>query len=144
MPIQIEFQCGIDRDDSHLAHNGRVFWKLTDADSGALAWLAFTRPDARSALARRKVWTLIPYLQVFMANWFVSVDHKLTEQSQWIHTNIDVYEARELALLVPQPHAEDIKRITRPEAVLTLDDIDRHKVTTVLGKGTAQAMRTRR
>lgn len=55
-----------------LTHNGRAFWKLTDADSGALAWLAFTRPDTRSALARRKVWTLIPYLQVFMANWFVN------------------------------------------------------------------------
>lgn len=127
-----------------LAHNGRAFWKLTDADSGALAWLAFTRPDARSALARRKVSTLIPNLQVFIANWFVSVDHERTDQSQWIHTNIDVYEARELALLVPQPLAEDIKRITRPEAVLTLDDIDRHKVTTVLGKGTAQAMKARR
>ena len=127
-----------------LAHNGRAFWKLTDADSGALAWLAFTRPDARSALARRKVWTLIPYLQVFMANWFVSVDRERTDQSQWIHTNIDIYEARDLALLVPQPQAEDVKRITRPEAVLTLDDIDRHKVTTVLGKGTAQAMKARR
>ena len=126
------------------AHNGRAFWKLTDADNGALAWLAFTQPDARSALARRKVWTLIPQLQVFIANWFVSVDHELTDQNQWIHKNIDVYEARELALRVPQPTAEDIKRITRPEAVLTLDDIDRYKVTTVLGKGTAQAMKARR
>ncbi|MCP9276931.1 hypothetical protein [Mycolicibacterium arenosum] len=127
-----------------LKNNGRAFWKLTEADSGELIWLAFTRPDARSALARRKVWTLIPHLQDFMANWFVSVDHELTDQNQWIHTNIDVYEARELALLVPQPKVEDIKRITRPEAVLALDDIDRYKVTTVLGKGTAQAMRTRR
>ena len=127
-----------------LAHNGRAFWKLTDADSGALAWLAFTRPYARSALARRKVWTLIPYLQVFIANWFVSVDHELADQSQWIHTYIDVYEARELALLVPQPTSGDMKRITRPESVLTLDDIDRQKVTTVLGKGTAQAMKARR
>jgi hypothetical protein len=90
------------------------------------------------------VWTLIPQLQVFMANWFVSADHELADQSQWIHTNIDVYEARELALLVPQPTAGDIKRITRPESVLTLDDIDRHTVTTVLGKGTAQAMKARR
>lgn len=57
---------------------------------------------------------------------------------------IGVYEARELALLVPQPQAEDMKRITRPEAVLTLDDIDRHNVTTALGKGTAQAMKDRR
>jgi hypothetical protein len=127
-----------------LAHNGRAFWKLTDADSGALAWLAFTRPDVRSVLVRRKVWTLVPYLQVFMANWFVSVDRELTEQNQWIYTNIDVYAARELALLVPQPTAGDMKRITRPEAVLTLDDIDRHKVTTVLGKGTAQAMKAPR
>lgn len=127
-----------------LTHNGRAFWKLTNVDSGALAWLAFTRPDARSALARRKVWTLIPHLQVFTANWFVSVDHERTDHSHWIHTNIDVYEARELPLLMPQPHAEDMKRITRPEAVLTLDEIDRHKVTTVLGKGTAQAMKARR
>ncbi|MGV0874042.1 hypothetical protein [Mycolicibacterium sp. XJ879] len=74
----------------------------------------------------------------------MSVDHEITDQNQWIHTNIDVYEARELALLVPQPNVEDIKRITRPEAVLTLDEIDRHKVTTVLGKGTAQVLKTRR
>lgn len=127
-----------------LAHNGRAFWKLTDVDSGALVWLAFTRPDARPGLARRKVWTLIPYLQVFMANWFVSVDHERTDQYQWIHTNIDIYEARELALLVPQPNVEDMKRITRPEAVLTLDDIDRYKVTTVLGQGTARAMKAPR
>lgn len=127
-----------------LAHNGRAFWKLTDADSGELAWLAFTRPAARSTPSRRTVWTLIPHLQVFIANWFVSVDHERTEQNQWIHTNIDVYEARDVALEVPQPRLEDMKRITRPEAVLTLDDIDRHKVTTVLGKGTAQAMKARR
>ncbi len=61
-----------------LLHKGRAFWKLTDADSGALAWLAFNRPVARSALARRKVWTLIPDLQVFIANWFVSVDRERT------------------------------------------------------------------
>lgn len=127
-----------------MVHNGRAFWKLTGAGSGALAWLAFTRPDARSALARRKVWTLIPHLQVFMANWFVSVDRELTDRSQWIHANVDVYEARELALLVPQATAVDMKRITRPEAMLTLDDIDRHKVTTVLGQGTARAMKAPR
>lgn len=37
-----------------------------------------------------------------------------------------------------------MKRIIRPESVLAPDDIDRHKVTTVLGKGTAQAMKARR
>jgi hypothetical protein len=52
----------------------RAFWKLTDADSGELAWLAFTRP----------------------------------------------------------------------EAVLTLDQVDRHTVATVLGKSTAQALKARR
>lgn len=133
---EIGQEIGANRPPNVLLHNGRAFWKLTEADSGALAWLAFTRPTARSALDRRKVWTLIPHLQEFMANWFVSVDHELAEQSQWIHTNIDVYEARDLAE-VPQPTVVDIKRITRPEAVLTLDDIDRHKVTTVLGQGTA-------
>lgn len=34
-----------------LAHKGRVFWKLTDGASGALASFAFTPPDARSELA---------------------------------------------------------------------------------------------
>lgn len=132
------------RSTNLIAHNGRAFWKLTEAGSGELAWLAFTRPAARSALARRKVWTLIPHLQGFMANWFVSVDHELTEQSQWIHTNIDIFEARDMALEVPQPRIEDIKRITRPEALLTVDDIDRLKVTTVLGQGTARALKARR
>jgi hypothetical protein len=75
-----------------LAHNGRAFWKLTDADSGALAWLAFTRPDARSALARRKVWTLIPYLQVFIANWFVSVDHERRTGFRWPRSLVRIYE----------------------------------------------------
>ncbi|MCX8557654.1 hypothetical protein OS121_21620 [Mycolicibacterium mucogenicum] len=126
-----------------VPHNGRVFWKLTDADNGSLAWLAFTRPDARSTLDRRKVWTLIPQLQVFIANWFVIVDRERTDQSQWIHTPVDLYEARELAPLVPRSQAEDLKRITRPQAVLTLDDIDRHKVSTVLGKGTATALKIR-
>ncbi|TLH68721.1 hypothetical protein C1S79_12350 [Mycolicibacterium phocaicum] len=126
-----------------IAPNGRAFWKLTDANSGVLAWLAFTRPNG-SALARRKVWTLIPRLQVFIANWFVSVDHQLTDQVRWVHTNIDIYEARELALLVPEPSTDDLKRITRPEAVLTLDDVDRHKVVTVLGKGTDHALKGRR
>lgn len=123
-----------------LAHKGRVFWKLTDGTSGALAWLVFSRPDARSELARRKVWTLIPSLQVFIANWFVSVDRGLSDQ-RWIHTPIDVYEARDLALLVPQPTAEDLKRITRPEALLTLADIDRYSVATVLGSGTSRALK---
>ena len=49
-----------------------------------------------------------------------------------------------LRCLVPQPQAEDVNRITRPEAVLTLDDIDLHKVIIVLGKGTAQEMKARR
>ncbi len=76
-----------------LAHRGRVFWKLTDADSGVLAWLAFTRPDVQSA--RRKFWTLIPHLQEFITNWFVSVDYELPDRSQWKYTNIDLYEARD-------------------------------------------------
>jgi len=126
-----------------VPHHGRVFWKLTEADSGSLAWLAFTRPDARSTLDRRKVWTLIPRLQVFLANWFVIVGRERTDQSEWVHKVIDVDEAREIAPLVPQPSAEDMKRITRPQAVLTLDDIDRHTVTTVLGKRAAAALKIR-
>ncbi|WP_293020118.1 hypothetical protein [Mycolicibacterium sp.] len=120
-----------------------MFWKLMEADNGSLAWLAFTQPDARSTLDRRKVWTLIPRLQVFMANWFVIVDRERTDQSEWVHKVIDVDEAREIAPLVPQPSTGDMKRITRPQAVLTLDDIDRHTVTKVLGKRTATVLKVR-
>jgi hypothetical protein len=73
-----------------LTYSGRAFWKLTDADSGELAWLAFNRPRARSPLIRRKVWTLIPKLQEFITNWFVSIDHHLVDQNRWIHTYINV------------------------------------------------------
>ena len=38
-----------------LAHNGRAFWKLTDADSGALTWLAFTRPRNTTPVGRPAV-----------------------------------------------------------------------------------------
>jgi len=57
--------------------------------------------------------------------------------------NSDRLDAVERAVGVIRTWMADIK-ITRPEVVLTLDDTDRHKVTTVLGKGTAQAIKARR
>jgi len=36
-------------------------------------------------------------------NWFASFDYELADRSQRLHSNIEVHEARELALPVPQP-----------------------------------------
>jgi hypothetical protein len=43
------------------------FWALTRPESEKVEWLAATRPGARSALDRRKVWTLVPERGLFLA-----------------------------------------------------------------------------
>jgi hypothetical protein len=131
-------------DSAPLGVKGRVFWKLATVDDGELAWLALTRPDARAAIDRRKVWTLIPQLRVFLANWFATVDRERTDQGEWVHTIIDIDEARDLVGDVPEPTAEDMRRITRPQAVLTLDQIDRYPVAAVLGKRADDVLKGRR
>jgi hypothetical protein len=131
---QLAAQIRTNVETAGIAHRGRLFWRLTNRADGTLAWMAFTTPDARPALDRRKVWTLLPRQRIFIANWFVMVDRDEPDQSRWVHTAIDIDEARDLALEVPQPAVEDIKRITRPEAMLTLDQVDRRSVVTVLGK----------
>ncbi|SNV57053.1 Uncharacterised protein [Mycolicibacter terrae] len=99
---------------------------------GELAWLALTRPGARAVIDREKVWTLLPKVRVFIANWFVTEDF-VHQDGLWIYENIDVDEARGLVVDVPDPTAELMSRITRPERVLTLEQIDRHPVLKVLG-----------
>lgn len=115
-----------------MAKDGWEFWKVTAA-GGELAWLALTRPAARAAIDRKKVWTLVPKLRVFIANWFVTEDF-VQQAGVWSYENIDVDEARDVVADVPEPTAEHLKRITRPERVLTVDQIDRHPVLKVLGQ----------
>ncbi|MGB3287484.1 hypothetical protein [Mycolicibacter algericus] len=106
-----------------MAKDGWEFWKVTTA-SGELAWLALTRPGSRAVIDRQKVWTLVPKLRVFIANWFVTDDF-LRQDGPWAYENIDADEARDLVGDVPNPTAEDLRRITRPERVLTLDESSR-------------------
>ena len=103
-----------------------------------------TRPGARSAIDRHKVWTLIPSRRLFIANWFVTEDRMREEGWVWVHENIDITEARDIILDVPQPSQVDLARITRPEACLTLDQIDRFTVEKVMGKRASMAMENRR
>jgi hypothetical protein len=126
-----------------VAVNGWEFWELTTASGGELAWLGMTRPIARSTIDRKKVWTLIPNRRLFIANWFVTEDHMREEGALWVHENIDITEARNVILNVPQPTQADLARITRPESCLTLDQIDRHTVEKVMGKGASSALRKR-
>ncbi|KXP12682.1 hypothetical protein AXK57_00015 [Tsukamurella pulmonis] len=108
------------------------YWEIVD-DGGELRWLGITRPTARTELERATVWTLIPRTRVFIANWFVS-EAWSTEDSGLVFENIDSEYARTVALDVPEPSAEDLSRITRPERLLTLDQVDTHTLLKVLGK----------
>ena len=117
------------------------FWKLTRAVDGALSWLAATRPDSRAVIDRKKVWTLVPQQLAFIANWYVSEDHwQVAGHNVWVHEWIDVADARLLALEVPTLAADQLARLTRPEAVLTLDQIDRHPTEKLLGTRVARAL----
>ncbi|WP_234801762.1 hypothetical protein [Mycolicibacterium conceptionense] len=96
--------------------------------------MAISLPAARAAVDRSKVWTLIPNRQLFVANWFVTEDHhRQQEPGIWIHENIDIDEAREVALEVPPVSADDLARIMRPERGLTLDQLDRYPADKILG-----------
>lgn len=96
---------------------GWEFWRLDSVDGGQLAWLGITRPGARSAIDRTKVWTLVPALRMFIANWFVTEDHA-RESGLWVHDNIHISEACDLVAEVPEVSKEDLDRIVRPERCL--------------------------
>jgi len=125
-----------------MATGGWEFWKVTTTD-GDLAWLALTRPGARAVIDREKVWTLLPKLRAFVANWFVTEDF-VQQAGTWSYENIDVYAARDLVGEVPEPAADDLMRITRPERMLTVAQVDRHSVLKVLGERAHGALRARR
>ena len=93
-----------------MAVDGWEFWELTVASGGELAWLGVTRPGVPLAIDRQKVWTLIPNRRLFIANWFVTQDHQdymRGDDAVWIHENIDITEARDILLDVPQPSQVD-------------------------------------
>lgn len=119
---------------------GWEFWRLDNGDGGELAWLGITRPGARSAINRMKVWTLVPVLRMFIANWFVTEDHA-RDSGLWVHDNIHTGEACDLVGEVPEVSKEDLDRIVRPERCLTLGQIDRHPVTKVMGKRADEALK---
>lgn len=81
---------------------GWEYWRLNRIDDESLQWLAISLPAAPAAIDRCKVWTLIPNRQLFVANWFVTEDHHRQQgPGIWIHENIDIDEARAVALELP-------------------------------------------
>ena len=121
---------------------GWEFWRLDTVDGGELAWLAITRPGARSPLDRTKVWTLVPAVRMFIANWYVAED-RARESGLWVHDNIHIGEACDLVCEVLGVSKADLERIVRPERCLTLDQIDRHTVLKIMGKQADEALRRR-
>lgn len=124
-----------------MASDGWEFWKIA-SPNGEVAWLGITRPGGRSALDRRKVWTLVPGIRQFVANWFVTEDH-MAESGQWVHENIDIDDARAIINEIPEPSRSDLDRLVRPERVLGLNEIDRFTVEKVMGKRADLALRGR-
>ncbi|MEX3652584.1 hypothetical protein [Mycolicibacterium fortuitum] len=120
---------------------GWEYWRLNRIDDDSLQWLAISLPTARAVIDRSKVWTLIPDRRLFVANWFVTEDHlRQQEPGIWIHENIDIDEAREIALELPPVSAEDLARIMRPERCLTLDQLDRYPADKILGARVARLL----
>ncbi|GJJ22546.1 hypothetical protein [Mycolicibacterium mageritense] len=124
---------------------GWEYWRLNRIDDDSIEWLALTRPEGRAGIDRTKVWTLIPDRRIFLANWIVTEDHHRQEEPGiWTHENIDIDEARETALEVPQVSADALARILRPERCLTLDQLDRYPAEKILGARVANALGRRR
>lgn len=123
---------------------GWVFWKVTCPDGDELVWLGITRPGGRSAIDRTKVRTLLPRSRVFIANWYVTEDFVRSPGGQWCFENVDVTDARAILHELPDPSSEELSRITRPERVLTLDQIDRVDAVKVLGKRAGAVLADRR
>lgn len=124
---------------------GWEYWDIRDAATGAQAWLGVSRPGARATIDRVKIWTLVTAPPMFIANWLVTADFHRTEGAhRWTYMHIEVAEARRLALTAPPPTAVDRARLTRPEEVLTLAQIDRKPVAALLGKTTAEKLASAR
>ncbi|NKS01201.1 hypothetical protein GS528_08815 [Rhodococcus hoagii] len=127
-----------------MADDGWEFWRVTRSADDELEWLAVTRPGARSVIDRQKVWTLVPVLSMFVANWFVTEDHRREDdECTWVFENIDIYEARAVALKAPDPSASDMSRLTRPESCLTLNQINRYPADRLLGTRVARELKER-
>ena len=117
-------------------------WEVTD-DAGNLQWLGASRPNARTALDRATVWTLIPHTRVFIANWFVSEAWAI-EDSGLTFENVTSTYAQQIAPDVPQPSTEVIRRITHPERFLTLDQVTSYPAIKLLGKRADRILQERR
>lgn len=127
---------------SRAGNYGWEYWRLNRIDDDSPQWLAISRPEARAVIDRSKVWTLIPDRRIFLANWVVTEDHHRQEEpGLWVHENIDIDEAREVALEVPQVSPEDLTLILRPERCLTLDQLDRYPADKILGSRIARLLR---
>ncbi|WP_267617674.1 hypothetical protein [Gordonia bronchialis] len=110
------------------------YWQFLHRDTGAREWVGISRPDAWPRIDRIKVWTLLPDKAVFVANWFVSQDHQLdVEERHWEHDSITGWDFCDAAIEAPLPSADDLRRITRPEAVLEFAQIDRIPLKRIVG-----------
>jgi len=132
----------VKRNTIRTPRQGWEYWRLNRIDDDSLQWLAISRPEARALIDRSKVWTLVPNRRLFVANWFVTEDHlRQQEPGIWIHENIDIDEARDIAVELPSVSAEDLAGIMRPDRCLTLDQLDRYPADKPLGARVARLLR---
>ncbi|MCF8611698.1 hypothetical protein L5G28_16250 [Gordonia sp. HY285] len=110
------------------------FWQFFNTDD-ELEWIGVMRTKAHARIDRQKVWTLLPGQRRLIANWFISLDHQLDEsERRWHHDSIDGWDFCDAAIIVPEPSKDDVERLSRPEAVLTFDQIDDIPLMKITGK----------
>lgn len=121
---------------------GWEFWRLDTADGGELAWLAITRPGARSIghlpdeVARFGDVDVVMDPPPRVAGVVLGDEPVGDEHAQGRNQGPDLGSVDRLS-------KEDLDRIVRPERCLTLDQIDRHPVVKVLGKRADEALKRR-
>ncbi|OBG06230.1 hypothetical protein [Mycolicibacter sinensis] len=82
-----------------MAKDGWEIWKVMTA-GGELEWLGLTRPGARAVIDREKVWTLVPKLRVFIANWFITEDF-VHQEGPWVYENVEPARRAPLSVTFP-------------------------------------------
>ncbi|MCF8570471.1 hypothetical protein L5G32_09350 [Gordonia sp. HY002] len=110
------------------------FWQFFN-QAGDLEWIGVMRPTAHARIDRQKIWTLLPGQRRLIANWFISQDHQLEEsERRWVHDSIDGWDFLDAAIIIPEPPKDDVERLSRPEAVLTFDQITDIPLLKITGK----------
>jgi hypothetical protein len=143
--IRRERVAGLAYERTAVAPQGWEFWRISRREDAGLEWLGATRPGARVAADRETVWTLVSQRFAFITNWYVTEDRaRPPDESTWVHEWVEAAEARSIAMEVPEPSADQLQRLTTPDALRVLGRVDRSHIEALLGTRVAAKLAARR